>query len=243
MRTTGLMAVAGVLSGRIVQLKEARRTPPREVRLARAGAAPVAEGLEARRLLSYSFSGGVLTFTGTNNADTIIAYRISNGSGDNVYVRRNDVTPEIAGPYSSSSVTKVVINGGLGNDDVSAELTGGFNYGNANFVEAMEINGDNGDDTLKGGDGADLIEGEADDDDIWGFGGDDALHGGYAGDDTADSAGDDTLRGGNGSDQMYGGPGDDWFDSFDGVRGNDYSNGGSGNDSRLDWDDDDTFDL
>ena len=219
-----------------------RRMPPAEAYLPPIVAGPFREELEPRRLLSYSFSNGVLTFTGTTGADTIIAYRIVNESGDNVYVRRTEPDPdEIAGFYSSSSVTKVVINAAQGNDNVSAELTGGFFYGNTSFVEVMEINGDNGNDVLKGGNGADFIEGENDDDEIWGFGGDDSLHGGYAGDDTADSAGDDVLTGGAGSDQMYGGPGNDWIDSHDGTLGNDSSDGGSGSDGILDEDTYDSF--
>jgi hypothetical protein len=77
------------------------------------GALTLSESLESRRLLSYSFSGGVLTFTGTSSADTIVAYRTSGGAGDYVSVRREaDPNPdEIAGPYASSTVTSVVIDG------------------------------------------------------------------------------------------------------------------------------------
>jgi Ca2+-binding RTX toxin-like protein len=238
-----VQAFGGAVFGRFHKM--ARRTPAREVRLRPIVEALVPEHLESRCLLSYSFSGGVLTFNGTNNDDTIIAYRVVNMSGDNVYVHRNDTTPEIAGPYPSSgagSVTKVVINGALGDDNIYAELTGWFNHGNTDFVEVMEIHGDNGVDTLKGGNGADTIQGEGGNDQLFGYGGDDSLHGGYAGDDTADSNGNDTLTGGSGTDQMYGGPGNDWFDSSDGLA-NDYSNGGPGDDNILASDSGDTFEL
>lgn len=219
-----------------------RRTPPAGGCLPPIVAGPFSEELEPRRLLSYSFSNGVLTFTGTSDADTITAYRISNQSGDNVYVRREAATPEIAGPYSSSSVTKVVINGGFGDDTILAERTGGLFFGNANWNEVRDLKGDNGNDTLKGGDLADTIQGESGNDSIHGYGGADSLHGGYAGLDDADLSGNDTLTGGTGSDQMYGGPGDDWFDMKDNAGG-DYSNGGPGDDNLIDWDDGDTWDL
>jgi Ca2+-binding RTX toxin-like protein len=202
----------------------------------------MSESLEARRLLSYSFSGGVLTFTGTSSADTIVAYRTSGGAGDYVYVRREaDPNPdEIAGPYSSSSVTSVVVDGQGGNDLIYAEcnewiaeISGSFNYGNANFIKPLDIRGNTGNDTLMGGDGADVIQGETDDDEIWGMGGDDVLHGGYAGDDVSDSGGDDTLRGGSGDDYMYGGPGDDRFYSDDGTSWNDHLDGGPGTDTAV----------
>jgi Ca2+-binding RTX toxin-like protein len=213
--------------------------------------APVlSECLESRRLLSYSFSGGVLTFTGTSSADTIVAYRTSGGAGDYVYVRREaDPNPdELAGPYSSSSVTSVVIDGQGGNDLIYAEsnewianISGSFNYGNANFIKPLDIRGNTGNDTLMGGDGADVIQGETDDDEIWGSGVGDVLHGGYAGDDVSDSGGDDTLIGGTGDDYMYGGPGNDSFDSSDGTLGNDHSDGGPGTDSILSSDNFDFF--
>ena len=66
-----------------------------------------------------------------------------------------------------------------------------------------------GDNTLRGGDGADEIYGGSGDDALNGDGGDDALHGG---------AGDDALNGGEGDDTLTGGPG---ADSFTGGAGED----------------------
>jgi Ca2+-binding RTX toxin-like protein len=245
------MEWAPLLSGSgfagLVRSMRGRCTPPREVRRRRVVEEFVSERLESRRLLSYSFSGGVLTFNGTTGDDIIIAYRVVAGSNDYVEVRRDLPFPtadEITGQYPSTgagSVTKVVINAAQGNDHVYAELTGNFTYGNANFVEAMEIKGDNGTDVLEGGDGADTIQGENGNDTINGYGGDDSLHGGYAGDDVSDGSGNDVLRGGSGNDMMYGGPGDDSFDSNDGVSANDTSDGGPGTDSILNQDSLDSF--
>lgn len=194
----------------------------------------VVESLEARRLLSYSFSAGVLTFSGTTSADTIIGYRIVNGQGDKVYIHRNanagEGGPEVAGPYESSgagSVTKVVINGGLGNDNIQFEDGDNvaFNHGNTIWNEVNEVSGGDDNDTLRGGPLADTVRGDDDDDSLFGYDGNDILYGGYGG--------SDTVRGGPGNDLMYGGYGGTGeevaYDELYGDGGNDilYAEGGA----------------
>ena len=66
-----------------------------------------------------------------------------------------------------------------------------------------------GDNTLRGGDGADEIYGGSGDDALNGDGGDDALHGGPGDDALIGGEGDDTLTGGPGADRFIGGAGED----------------------------------
>jgi Ca2+-binding RTX toxin-like protein len=222
-----------------------RQAPRRE-----AGAPCRIESLEVRRLLSYSFSSGILTFTGTSSDDTIVGYRIVNAQGDKVYIHRSAATPEIAGPYESSgagSVTKVVINGGVGNDVIQFEdgTDVAFNHGNAIWNEVAQVSGGDGHDTLRGGPLAGTVRGEDGDDLLYGYGGNDYLYGGYGG--------SDTIFGGGGNDLMYGGYGGAFeeyaYDELYGEGGNDtlfgeggddyldpgtdadYAYGGSGNDT------------
>ena len=242
--------------------KRRRQPPQREVRPAPADV----EKLEARRLLSYSFNSltGLLTFNGTSSADTIIGYRINNGSGDNVYVRRNAPTPEIAGPYTSASVTKVAINGGAGNDTIYFELgntDAPFNYGQTIWDEVVLVHGNNmdtfsgGDDSISGGPLADTIWGDEDNDQIWGYGGADTLYGGYGGSDTIH--GDNgNAGGGGGSDVIFGGDGgaggseevaydelygDDGNDTLVGEGGGDWLEGNNGNDNLYGYAGDDNL--
>ena len=66
-----------------------------------------------------------------------------------------------------------------------------------------------GDNTLRGGDGADEIYGGSGDDTLNGDGGADALYGGAGADKLDGGAGDDTLIGGAGADRFTGGAGED----------------------------------
>lgn len=75
--------------------------------------------------------------------------------------------------------------------------------------------GTGGNDTLDGGNGADLIYGFAGNDTLYGNGGDDRLRGGD---------GDDGLYGGSGRDLMLGEAGDDRL--FGGTGGDDMTGGG-----------------
>lgn len=91
---------------------------------------------------------------------------------------------------------------------------------------------------LRGGAGADVIDGLAGNDRIFGRGGDDTLLGSAGQDRIAGGNGDDTLNGGDGADILRGGQGDD---EMSGGGGNDTLSGGIGRDV-LDGDDgDDTL--
>ncbi|MBW7900131.1 MAG: hypothetical protein H3C26_01520 [Rhodocyclaceae bacterium] len=97
-------------------------------------------------------------------------------------------------------------------------------------VQAKSIEATEGDDTLYGGNGDDVLTGLGGNDQLYGQGGNDTLDGGTGNDSLYGADGDDTLDGGAGNDSLYGGIGDD---TLDGGAGNDWLNGGSGNDTYL----------
>jgi len=104
---------------------------------------------------------------------------------------------------------------------------------------SVEINGRGGDDVLAGGRADDTIRGGEGNDLITDEGGHNLLRGG-SGDDTVQlgtfsdasvakgGAGDDLLTSSNGSDFLFGNAGNDWLE---GGRGNDLLRGGSGDDT------------
>jgi Ca2+-binding RTX toxin-like protein len=109
--------------------------------------------------------------------------------------------------------------GGSGNDS----LTGRNGGPNAFY-------GNDGNDTLNGGDGADRFFGGSGNDTLYGNAGNDLLDGGSGNDYLEGGSGNDLLDGGSGNDYLEGGSGNDLLD---GGSGNDYLEGGSGNDSYV----------
>ncbi len=74
-----------------------------------------------------------------------------------------------------------------------------------------------GDDTIRGGDGKDLISGEIGDDQLFGDDGDDTIKGGAGFDLLSGGIGDDVLDGGDDSDTLIGGLGSDTLTGGDGF--------------------------
>lgn len=165
-----------------------------------------AEALERRRMLSFStsLSNGVLTVLGDGNSQEIIVWR---SSGD-IKVREvlNQVETDSTG-YASSSVTRIDVYAGYGDDLVTIETDTDNPIGTTGIDQPTRLYGDNGNDTLKGGDAADILYGQMGNDELHGGGGDDSLYGGYGGPNDADTNGTDTLIGDAGADFMDGGPG------------------------------------
>jgi Ca2+-binding RTX toxin-like protein len=156
------------------------------------------EQLETRALLSAVVANGVLTVTGTSGDDQITIRTAKDDAGNKILVvvegvKGADVEPVVT--KITDPVTSVVVNAGAGNDSVS--LKGNRKHP---FSIAATINGEDGNDRLTGGAGADLING---------------------------GAGNDRADGGDGNDQINGDAGDD---RLDGGAGNDIMNGGDGND-------------
>lgn len=139
-------------------------------------------------------------------------------------------------PTTSSSVDKIIADGGTGDDAIiiqagvvaELELTGG--EGN-DVLKASDssavLHGGLGNDGLDGSSQADRIFGEDGDDALKGGAGDDSLEGGAGQDIVAGDAGADTLRGGTDDDKINGG--DDNDVAF-GESGNDRLSGNNGND-------------
>lgn len=127
--------------------------------------------------------------------------------------------------YAPSKVKRIALFGGTGNDDISI----------GNGVRGSYLDGRDGFDILKGGQGDDVLIGGLSGDDLYGFdgndtlvgeGGDDYLLGGAGNDDLFGNGGADTLSGAGGNDRLFGG--DD----------SDLVNGGAGNDSAAQSTDD-----
>jgi len=152
------------------------------------------ERLENRIQLDAQLASGVLTITGGAGAiDDVITVT---KQGTNLVVAQ---TPAGSGQTSflATSVTKIVVDAGDGNDTVNLAGVG----------KRTEINGGAGNDTLTGGSGSDTISGGA---------GDDVINGGAGKDSIAGGDGNDTLHGDAGGDLLVGGPGSDVFDGGDG---------------------------
>jgi Ca2+-binding RTX toxin-like protein len=198
------------------------------------------EPLESRRLLDAVLVDGVVTVTGTEQADaitfdTVPHYTTGNSTQYQMRVRvghKGDVHY-----FLFNGIRRIEVFG-LGGDD-RIELPDQFlitqhhplpsrrvTLTNAQPIPAM-IEGSRGNDTLVGGDARDTLIGGRGDDVIYGRGGDDHLSGGpdrdrldgQAGNDLVEgNAGHDRLVGGEGTDRLLGGAGRDRADNDDSDR-------------------------
>ena len=102
----------------------------------------------------------------------------------------------------------------------------------------LDITGTELKNSIKGGNGSDVINANGGNDKIWGLLGNDTLYGG-AGNDTIDGGdGDDILYGGADNDKLYGKDGND---ILYGEAGNDRLSGGDGNDTLYGGEGNDTI--
>src|SRR6185436_16612881 len=201
------------------------------------------ENLEARRLLSVSLVSGVLTVKGTNSEDSVVVSLV-NGDATKVDVAVNGVHNN----FDFSSVAKVVVYGGDGNDLIKVDNQFGnvlrtmvFKGGAGNDlliggVKFDELLGGLGEDELRGMGGSDLLDGEDGLDKLVGYAGNDTLLGGLANDLLLGNAGNDILKGGFGDDLIEGGAGldslfgNDGIDHLMGELDVDFLDGGIGDD-------------
>jgi Ca2+-binding RTX toxin-like protein len=199
------------------------------------------ERLEDRSFMaagvSSVLSGGVLTITGTNQADRIVVRR------------SNDVLSVLgtSAAFDARQVRSILIDA-LGGDD-AVLFNGQATPGCQAIVVPTTIRLGDGDDTVIGSEGADTIFGGAGLDQVYSQGGDDFIDAG-AGNDIVvagsgndqifgdlgndilwGEAGNDTIVGGDGDDSLYGGDG---ADRLDGSRGSDRLDGGRDNDGLYD---------
>jgi hypothetical protein len=118
-------------------------------------------------------------------------------------------------------------------DDLAND--GGVSEGDT-VVDAEEIIGTRGPDTIWGGDASEALRGAGGGDVLIGNGGDDVLEGTPLGSGLSPPLEDDTLRGGKGSDTVLGSLGDDWAlggpgnDTMHMGEGDDLGDGGNGAD-------------
>jgi len=130
-------------------------------------------------------SGSTLIVNGTAGDDTIVV----SGKSASVSVLING-RPMTGSPFSS--VTKVVVNAGDGNDQVDLSRLFVNATANGEFGRDVLI-GTPGDDVLNGGPGDDTLDGRAGDDHLLGGDGNDLLTGGAGVDVFQGEAGNDTL--------------------------------------------------
>ncbi|MCI3131616.1 matrixin family metalloprotease [Phenylobacterium aquaticum] len=125
----------------------------------------------------------------------------------------------------------------MGNDvDNVIEGNGGQDYlrggaGNDTLMggdDFDDLNGNVGNDTEYGGNGADWVVGGKDNDQLYGESGNDIVYGNLGNDTISGGDGADWVRGGQGDDSVSGGAGDDLIY---GDRGNDTISGGAGADA------------
>lgn len=140
------------------------------------------------------------------DAGDIDTWTINSGAGDDDIVIGGTVTNMFSTIYL-----------GAGNDDIDIN-----NQGND------RVFGEDGNDAINLGNGADVAEGGAGDDMLSGEAGNDILRGGDDDDTLHGGAGFDLLEGGSGNDNLYGG---DQADTIIGGDGVDTLYGGTGNDT------------
>src|SRR5262249_36166207 len=132
---------------------------------------------------------------GTDQADQIA---IRWEPGPQLFVEINGVTTITNYPSGGT----IFIHAGKGNDHVVIDDSVGLHY-------AVQVFGEEGNDTLLGSIGAELLDGGAGNDFINAGGGADHVIGGDGNDDLFGGAGNDMLDGGAGKDNLNGGDDDD----------------------------------
>jgi len=106
----------------------------------------------------------------------------------------------IQGPYAVGSFERIEVFGHAGSDAIVID---------ASIVVPATLHGDDGNDSIVGGSGNDLLYGDAGIDSLSGGAGNDVVHGGNDADYLYGGVGDDVLIGGAGQDWLFGDGGDD----------------------------------
>ncbi len=159
----------------------------------------------------------------------------------------------IGSPYAdnlAADAQTAEIYGGDGNDTINAMMEPASYYlrggtGNDRIIAGdgfNDINGNQGDDTIEGGEGGNswLVGGQGDDS-IVSYAGGDIVYGNLGNDTLVAGSGADTMRGGQGDDSVAGGAGGDWIsgdlghNTLSGGGGADIFHAGAGMDVVLDF--------
>ena len=198
------------------------------------------------RQAGYLYNTGEITSTYIAGGNSALGLTV---------VNHGTITDRDAGSIiQGSSENDLVVNSGIITGVITLWNGDDFYSTIGDGVTAGTIYGENGNDTLVGGEFADELDGGADDDQLVGRGGDDVLDGGSGDDfilggegnddinggsnnDTLNAnAGDDTVYGEGGNDVLVGQDGSDLLDGgdnddiLDGGNGDDTLEGGDGND-------------
>jgi VCBS repeat-containing protein len=145
---------------------------------------------------------------------------------------------DFAGSGAGRSVTIAPVEGRSGTAVITITVSDGNRTGTTTITTKV---GTNGDDTIAGTAGADLVLGGNGDDAVDGGGAVDLVCGGNGDDTLLGGADADTLEGGNGDDTLSGGGGNDTLrgeagsDRLTGGMGADAFSGGSGSDTAVDF--------
>ena len=205
-----------------------------------------AERLEDRSLLSVAalFVNGEL-FVSSDGGDSIAIRQ--NATSLRVEVVANGLLLGTAPNVATSSITSIVVKGGDDANNIDLSLVDNLTYPSLTGVRPIFVDGGNGDDTILGsptygdsvlgGDGRDIINGQGGNDIVDGGNGRDSITGGDGNDILTGGDGNDTLSGDLGNDTLFGGnnadviTGGDGADNIDAGQSNDTVTGGIGNDT------------
>jgi Ca2+-binding RTX toxin-like protein len=188
-----------------------------------------------------SVSDGVLTLTGTDDADTITVHQeLEPAGGDPIAnpdviarfhysIRRGEQVIASGSVESAGKIRLIRIQAGDGNDvvDVAAKTFAlPAVVGVTAVTVPVTVDGSSGNDRIYGGAGDDRLSGSYGDDEVDGGGGDDALGAVYLGGHSVNQS-NGFYRGEQGNDRLTGGEGDDVFSA---GEGDDVVTGGAGDD-------------
>jgi VCBS repeat-containing protein len=149
---------------------------------------------------------GTINLTVADVDNSAASLTLSGASGNQALVP--DANLSFGGAGAGRTMTTTAASGRTG----SATLTVTVSDGAATGTITVTLKaGGNGNDTLTGTGGADLLFGQNGNDTLSGLGGNDLLCGGSGDDRLAGGDGDDTLAGGLGNDRLTGGAGADRF--------------------------------
>ena len=209
------------------------------------------ERLEDRTLLDATSlwipSAGLLSVSATSGE----AITITSDTLSNVQVEIDGEVDESLPDIPANTVQQILVQGGDGANviDLSGVRSALFNFSSGGIGVQIDVNGNDGDDTITGsldlddtiagGDGDDILTGGSGNNSLDGGDGNDSVNGGSGSDAITGEDGQDTLLGQDGNDTLIGGNG---HDSLLGHAGLDSLEGGHGLDTLFGGTDDDTLD-
>jgi VCBS repeat-containing protein len=158
-----------------------------------------------------------LTVGDIESAATALTLTVASTS-KSALVPSNNVV--FGGSGADRTLTATAVAGRTGTAVLMVRVSDGQTSGSVQVTVRV---GSNGNDTVPGDAGTDLVFGQNGNDTLSGLGGNDLLCGGNGNDTLSGGDGDDTLAGGAGNDRLTGGPGADRF------------SGGAGTDTATDF--------